>query len=199
MAVQLKRQLVIYYSFFSHDGFILPEAIQPMFNTPNCLRQSKSVIERKRPGKNLKYRAVRRDSLQKTVVYNQTNKSHKPSKTTTPLQEAEAQVRLHLSTTKKNYQIHHKFRPKSSYFHGVKDNSAIIGQECLFHLERDVFDPLGRDVFNDKYVYLDIVVPLDKVFFLRLQSHCQFWSELSTESVYTCQPFTNNINFAFVV
>ena len=29
--------------------------------------------------------------------------------------------------------------------------------------QRDVFDPLDRVVFNDKYVYLDTVVPLDKV------------------------------------
>ena len=28
---------------------------------------------------------------------------------------------------------------------------------------RDVFDPLDRDVFKDKYVYKNIVVPLDKV------------------------------------
>ena len=28
---------------------------------------------------------------------------------------------------------------------------------------RDVFDPLDRDVFNDKYVYQDIVAPLEKV------------------------------------
>ena len=32
-----------------------------------------------------------------------------------------------------------------------------------YQVMRDVFDPLDRDVLNDKYVYWDIVVPLDKV------------------------------------
>ena len=44
-----------------------------------------------------------------------------------------------------------------------QSREAVLRVLAIALIKRDVFDPLDRDVFNDKYVYLNTVVPLDKV------------------------------------